>query len=111
MSSDEDFVKFVVEQMEDAGAIRSRKMFGDYVIYCNDKVVALICNDKVFVKPTEGGRTFIGENIIEAPAYQGANNSFFIEDKFENKEWISELIRITETELPLPKPKKKDRIR
>ncbi len=102
MSSDEDFVKFVVEQMEDAGAIRSRKMFGDYVIYCNDKV---------FVKPTEGGRTFIGENIIEAPAYQGANNSFFIEDKFENKEWISELIRITETELPLPKPKKKDRIR
>lgn len=107
MSSDEEFVKFIAEQMEDAGTIRYRKMFGEYALYCNDKVVALICDDKLYVKPTQGGRAFLGDDLIEAPAYQGAKNSFFIEDGFENKEWIGELISITEKELPLPKPKKK----
>lgn len=107
MSSDEEFVKFIAEQMEDAGAIRYRKMFGEYALYCNDKVVALICDDKLYIKPTEGGRSFLGNDVVEAPAYQGAKNSFFIEEKFENKEWISDLISITEKELPLPKPKKK----
>ena len=107
MSSDEDFVKFIAEQMEDAGIIRYRKMFGEYALYCNEKVVALICDNKLFVKQTNAGRTFLGENIVEAPAYQGAKNSFLIEDRFEYKDWISELIGITEKELPPPKEKKK----
>jgi hypothetical protein len=34
--------------------------------------------------------------------------SFLIEDKFEGREWLSELIRITENELPLPKPGKRE---
>jgi TfoX/Sxy family transcriptional regulator of competence genes len=107
MASTEEFVKFICEQMENAGTIRYRKMFGEYAVYCNDKVVALICDDKLYVKSTEGGRAFIGGDLVEAPAYQGAKSSYFIEDKFENKEWISELISITEKELPVPKPKKK----
>ena len=105
MASDENLVKFISEQMEDAGAIRYRKMFGEYAVYCNEKVVALICDDKLFVKPTAGGRAFIGE-AVEAPAYPGAKMSFLIEDRFEDREWISELIRITADELPAPKPKK-----
>jgi TfoX/Sxy family transcriptional regulator of competence genes len=105
MASDEDFIKFLVEQMELAGAIRYRKMFGEYAIYCNEKVVALVCDNKLFVKPTEGGRAFIGE-VVEAPPYQGAKLSFLIEEQFEDKEWLCELITITEKELPVPKPKK-----
>jgi len=106
MSSDENFVKFLAEQMEDAGVIRYRKMFGEYAIYCDEKVVALVCDDKLFVKPTEGGRSYISD-VVEEPAYPGAKISFLIEDKFEDKDWISELIRITGKELPAPKPKKK----
>ena len=105
MSSSESFVKFVAEQMEEAGDIRYRKMFGEYAIYCNEKVVALICDDRLYIKPTAGGRAFIGE-VTEAPPYQGAKPSFLIEDQVENKDWLCELIRITEGELPLPKPKK-----
>lgn len=106
MASDQGFVDFICDQIEDAGVIRSRKMFGEYAIYCNEKVVALICDNRVFVKPTDGGRAFIGE-VNEAPAYPGAKNSFLIEDKFEDRLWFSELIRITERELPVPKKKKK----
>ena len=109
MSSDEDFVRFLAEQMEEAGVIRYRKMFGEYAIYCNEKVIALVCDNKLFVKPTESGRAFIG-TVVEAPAYPGAKLSFLIEDKFEDKDWISELIRITENELPVPKLKKKKQL-
>ncbi len=106
MASDINFINYIVEQMEDAGSIRFRKMFGEYAIYCNEKVVALVCDNKLFVKPTNSGRDFIGE-VVEAPAYKGAKPSFLIEEKLDDKEWLSELIRLTQNELPKPKPKKK----
>ena len=108
MASDKNFVDFVVDQIENAGLITYKKMFGEYAIYSGGKVVALICNNRLFVKPTEGGRAFIGnENVVEAPAYPGSKLKFLIEDKIEDREWISELIRITANELPKPKPKRK----
>ena len=106
MSSNIDFVNFIVDQIENAGTITYKKMFGEYAIYSNKKVVALICDNQLFVKLTEGGNTFIG-NAIKAPAYPGAKPSFLINEKFEDRDWISELIRLTAKELPEPKPKKK----
>jgi TfoX/Sxy family transcriptional regulator of competence genes len=106
MASDRNFVKFIADQLEDAGLITYRMMFGEYGIYCDGKIVALVCDDQLFIKPTVAGRAFIGD-VTEAPPYPGAKNSFLIEDKFEDKEWISNLIRITALELPEPKQKKK----
>lgn len=45
MASDLDFVEFVVDQMENAGVITYRKMFGEYALYCEGKVVALVCDN------------------------------------------------------------------
>ncbi len=109
MASDEEFVTFVSEQMSAAGRIRYRKMFGEYAIYCNEKVVALVCDNRLFIKPTQKGRSFIGE-VVEAPAYPGARMSFLIEEKFEDREWLSDLVRLTAEELPQPKPKRPKRI-
>ena len=106
MASDLNYVEFVVDQMENAGEIRYRKMFGEFTVYCNEKVVALICDNQLFVKPTEAGKSFIG-SVVEAPPYPGAKPSFLIEDQVEDNEWISRLILLTENELPRPKPKKK----
>ena len=106
MASDQTFIDFLVDQMGEAGSITYRKMFGEYAIYCGGKVVALVCDNQLYVKPTEGGKTYI-ENIVEAPPYPGAKLYFLIEDKFEDREWISDLIRITAKELPSPKPKSK----
>ena len=108
MASDQGTVDFIVDQISEAGTVSSRKMFGEYAVYCGGKVVALVCDNRLFVKPTAAGRAFIGAPV-EAPAYPGAKNSFLIEDAFEDREWISELIRITARELPAPKPKKSKR--
>src|SRR3989339_866315 len=105
MASDKSFVEFVVDQMGNAGTISYRQMFGEYAIYCNGKVVALVCDNQLFVKPTEGGRAYIGD-IVDAAPYPGARLYFLIEDRFEDREWIGDLIRITAQELPMPKQKR-----
>ncbi len=104
MASDAAFVEYVCEQMNAAGSIASRKMFGEYVIYCEGKVVALVCDNQLFVKPTSAGRAFAGQ-VVEAPPYPGAKAHFQIGEKLDDREWISNLIRITGMELPLPKPR------
>jgi TfoX/Sxy family transcriptional regulator of competence genes len=109
MASDRSFVEFIVDQIENAGQITCKKMFGEYAVYCDGKVVALVCDNQLFVKPTMAGRAFIG-NVIEVPPYPGAKTSFLIDDRVEDREWISELIRITYKELPeqIIKKKKKN---
>jgi TfoX/Sxy family transcriptional regulator of competence genes len=107
MASKQSTVDFVLEQMQSAGAVRAHKMFGEYAIYCNDKVVALVCNDQLFVKPTVAGKNFIG-TVTEGPPYPGAKACFLISgDQWEDREWLSQLIKLTALELPVPKPKKK----
>jgi TfoX/Sxy family transcriptional regulator of competence genes len=87
MSSDASFVEFIAEQMSQAGSISTRKMFGEYAVYCDGKVVALVCDNRLFVKPTAGGRAYIGD-VVEAPPYPGAKMYFLIEDAFEDRDWI-----------------------
>ena len=105
MASDESLVEFIADQMGDAGPVSYRKMFGEYAMYCRGKVVALVCDNQLFVKQTEGGRSYLG-SIVEAAPYPGAKLHFLIGDAFEDREWISGLIKITAEELPAPKPKR-----
>ena len=106
MASDQNFVDFVLEQIKNAGEITAKKMFGEYGIYADGKLFGLICDNKLFVKPTISGRAFIG-NVVEVPPYEGSKPSFLIEEKIEDSDWLSELIRISVKELPPPKQKKK----
>ncbi|MEJ6011762.1 TfoX/Sxy family protein [Novosphingobium aquae] len=106
MSTQAGTVAFIVEQMAAAGSVSARPMFGEYGVYCDGKIVALICDDQLFVKPTNAGRVFIG-TPEEAPPYPGAKPSFLISaDGLEDADWLAELIRLSADELPMPKPKK-----
>ncbi len=106
MASDKNFMDFVIDQIHNAGEITSKKMFGEYCLYADGKVFGLICDNRLFIKPTDGGRAFIG-NAVEALPFPGAKPKFLIEDKIEDSDWLSKLICITIKELPESKPKKK----
>jgi TfoX/Sxy family transcriptional regulator of competence genes len=106
MASDQSFIEFIVEQMADAGTISFKKMFGEYALYCDGKVIALVCKNQLFIKETDRGRSFIGEDaIVEAPPYPGASLYFLVEDKIDDRQWLSDLVRFTAQALPPPKPK------
>ena len=106
MASDVEFVEYVCDQISGAGLISFRKMFGEYTIYCNGKVVALICDNQFFLKPTQSGRSLLGR-VVEAPPYPGAKLCFLVGDQLDDRDWFSNLVRATERELPAPKPRKR----
>lgn len=106
MASDQKFVDFIIEQIDITEQITYKKMFGEYGLYFGDKMFALVCDNKLFVKPTPGGRAYINE-VIEASPYPGAKPSFLIEEQLEDRAWLKELVHLTVQELPAPKPKKK----
>jgi TfoX/Sxy family transcriptional regulator of competence genes len=104
MASDGATLEYVTGQIRIDG-LTSRKMFGEYSLYVGGKIVALIADNQLFVKPTEAGRALIGAPV-EAPPYPGAKNYFLADEYLDDAEFITKLIRVTEAEVPLPKPKK-----
>lgn len=107
MGSKQSSVDFILDQIAQAGEVSARKMFGEYGIYCNSKVVALFCDEQLFVKPTESGKAFIG-NFSEGFPYPGAKPWLLVSgENWDDAEWLSKLIRITANALPVPKEKKK----
>jgi TfoX/Sxy family transcriptional regulator of competence genes len=105
MASDKDFISFVCEQLRGAGEISSRRMFGEAAIYLQDKVVGLVCDNQLFVKPTEAGRAKIGVPV-EASPFPGASKWFLMAD-LDDPEFLADFIRTTAEELPVPKVKSK----
>ena len=105
MASSTDFVQYIADQCSGAGEIVTRKMFGDYGIYCNGKIFGLICDDAFYLKPTEAGRKLL-RTINMRPPYEGAKDYFFIAD-VDDHDYLSLLVRESCKELPEPKPKKK----
>ena len=107
MSSNQSTVDFILEQMAGASGVSARKMFGEYGVFCAGKMVAVIVDDNLFVKPTAAGRTFLGQ-VEEVSPFEGAKPYFFISgEHWDDAERLSELIRLTTLELPLPKKKAK----
>lgn len=102
MAVDLEFVNFVLDQIDDACEVNHKMMFGGCTLYSRGKVVGLICDGQLFIKPTEAGRAFIGD-VVEAPAYEGAKTSFLIEGGIEDRQWLTDLVTVTEEALPAPK--------
>lgn len=105
MASDTPFVEYVLDQIQGAGEVRAKKMFGEYGLYCNDTFFGLICDNRFFIKPTEPGKAFMKE-VIEGIPYPGAKPSLLIEEQLEDREWLAQMIQLTVKALPAPKKKK-----
>ena len=106
MSTTQSTIDYILDQTSTAGAMSARKMFGEYGLYCNDKLVGLICDDTLFLKITSQGKDYVGSHYAEGAPYQGAKPSMLIDAALlEDQDWLSELVAITEKSLPTPKPK------
>lgn len=104
MASRPEFVQHVCDLLEGAGQITSRKMFGEYGIYCDKKLFALICDDQLFIKITEAGKAMIPD-LKAVPPYEGARPYFLFED-IDDSAALTKFVAATCKELPPPKPPK-----
>ena len=93
MASNKDFVEYIADQCSGAGEIVTKKMFGDYGVYCNGKIFGLICDVCFYVKPTEAGRMVL--RVVDMrPPYEGAKDYFYIAD-VDDRDYLAELVRET----------------
>jgi len=108
MASQQGTVDFLLDQMAGAGGISARKMFGEYGVYCDGKMFAIVADDQLFIKPTEAGRAWISAQgtLQQAPPYPQAKPYFLIAGElWDERDWLSQLARRTADALPAPKPK------
>jgi TfoX/Sxy family transcriptional regulator of competence genes len=110
MASDHKFLVYVCEQMRGAGAISSRKMFGEYAIYCGGIVVAFVCNNQLFVKPTPDGRALLQDPIERAP-WPGAKPHFLIDAGLDDPDLLAQLISVTARAVPRARARRPARSR
>lgn len=106
MSTKQSTVDFIQDQLSSLKNIRVRKMFGEYALYCNEKVVGLVCDDQLFIKYTDPGRVLAEGRYEEGFAYPGAKPSMNVTDELDDQDFLCELIGATADALPAPKPKK-----
>lgn len=107
MSTSQSTIDFLLEQLRDLPNVRARKMFGEYALYCDEKVVGLVCDDQLFIKYTDQGRKFAEGKYVPGFAYPGAKESMNITEIIDDAEFLCGLVRMSAAALPLPKTKKR----
>ncbi len=103
MASSPDFVSYICEQLDGLGSVRSRKMFGEYMVYLNDKPVIIICDDRAMVKTLPCLEELLRGRPAEPP-YEGAKPHYLLDP--DDREVLREAARLAEEVTPLPKKRK-----
>ena len=106
MASDRGFVEYVVEQLDLGPALSHKRLFGEYGLWLDGVIVALVCDDQLLLKPTAPGRALLGGAPPEVPPYPGAKGWLLVED-LDDGEQLRRLLRETAAALPAPKPGKR----
>lgn len=107
MASSTEFIDFVCSQIEDAGVVRAKKMFGDYCIYVDEKPALFVCDNIVYIKKHDA----IAELMKEAERgfpYDGAKEHYIL-DIDHRKEAVNVIATLL-PHLSYPKPKKKKQL-
>ncbi len=104
MSTQVDYIEFVCEQIRMSGDIRYRKMFGEYMVYLNDKPLFLVCDNTVYVKMFDEIKDLMDDAAKGYP-YNGAKLHYILD--IDNREFSEQLIQRIEPLLVYPKPKRR----
>lgn len=108
MATTVDYIEFVCEQIRGVGEVRYKKMFGEYMVYVNDKPVLLVCDNTVFVKQLD----CIADKMLNAEKgspYEGAKEHYILD--IDNADLSKEIVMELEKVTPLPKPRKKSAVK
>ncbi len=106
MATEQSFADYILDQVNDKKAW-VRKMFGEFAIYYDDKVVGLICDNTLYLKITESSKKFLSGNKT-GPAYKGAKDSYIIgEEILEDTKLLKKIILGIYDDVPVVKKKSK----
>ncbi len=104
MATTNEYIEYVCEQIKGIGDIRYRKMFGEFMVYVNEKPVIIVCNNVSFVKKLECIEAMMKDAEIGYP-YKGAKEHYVLD--IDNSEFSKSVLMKVEEVIPISKPRKK----
>lgn len=104
MATTNEYIEYVCDQINGIGEIRYKKMFGEFMVYVNDKPVIIVCNNTAFVKKLDEIKKIMASAEIGYP-YKGAKEHYVLD--IDNQELCKKVVTEIEKVTPIPKPKKK----
>jgi TfoX/Sxy family transcriptional regulator of competence genes len=104
MATDQDFIDYVAEQLALGERLTHKKMFGEYALYVDEKVVAFACDNSLFVKPSAAA-TALAPTLPQRPPYPGAKDYPVADELLDDADGLRRLILDTAARMPLPKPR------
>ena len=104
MATTVEYIEYVCEQIRGIGDIRYKKMFGEYMVYLNNKPVLLVCDNNVFVKKLDCIESIMANADVGVP-YKGAKVHYILD--IDDQEFSKKVILEVEKVTPIPKPRKK----
>ena len=106
MATDLSFVDYILETARFGGRLSYRKMFGEYALYLDEKVVAFACDNSLFIKPSAAVAS-LAPDLPQGPPYPGAKDYPIADELLDDPDALRRLIEQTAALMPPPKPKKK----
>jgi TfoX/Sxy family transcriptional regulator of competence genes len=104
MASNIDYINYVMDQINGVGTISYKKMFGEYMVYVNQKPIILICNNTAYVKKLDCIKELFETEETGCP-YNGAKEHYILD--MDNSETIKNIVNVLEKIIPIPKKKTK----
>lgn len=104
MATGRDFVDYVTEQAGLGDRLAYRRMFGEYALYLDGKVVAFACDNRLFVKPSSASAD-LAPDLPRGPPYPGARDYPIADELLDDPEALRDLLVATAVQMPPPKPK------
>ncbi|MDE2087196.1 MAG: TfoX/Sxy family protein [Xanthomonadaceae bacterium] len=105
MATDRDFIDYVTGQAALDDRLSHKKMFGEYALYVDGKVVAFACDNSLFVKPSTAAAT-LAPKLPRRPPYPGAKDYPVADELLDDADAIRRLLVETAALMPLPRPRK-----
>lgn len=102
MATSKEYIEFVCEQISDTGRVRYRKMFGEYVVYVNDKPILLVCDNTVYIKKHDALAELLRDSDTGVP-YGGAKEHYILD--IDNIPLCKNVVSVLEPIVPVPKKK------
>ncbi|MBQ3159727.1 MAG: TfoX/Sxy family protein [Clostridia bacterium] len=97
MASSKEYLEYVLEQLSGVEGLRCRSMMGEYLLYCRNKVVGGIYDDRLLIKATKSARALLPDAPRELP-YPGGTEMLLVTE-MENKSLLQELLEAVSKEV------------
>ena len=90
MASTKEYLEYVLEQLSEVDGLRYRPMMGEYLIYCRNRLVGGVYDDRLLVKPTKSALALLPDAPREEP-YPGGRSMLLVTE-MENKRLLREVL-------------------